>query len=162
MRTKESVFAYRRIGLFTRAGALVVLAVVAGAFFAWQAVQSASSDSNNWVLASEAGHNSNEAEDVGPGDCEGTFGAPFGTDPAWVRVGGSQSPSDPFSKAEGQVLRPNVNNTTKPNPFVTHTDAYYTHHSMDINVFLTLDPDYRHLLGNGNFANSFEANERGV
>src|SRR5262245_44194581 len=56
-------------------------------------------DGQEWVHPSEAGHRSSEAENQPPGNCEGVLGIPFGTDPQWVRVGGSTSPSTPFIEA---------------------------------------------------------------
>jgi hypothetical protein len=110
----------------------------------------------------EAGHQSNEAEDDHPGNCEGVVGIPFGTDPSWVRVGGNTLPDAPFVRANAQILDHNTGDTSKPNPFVTNMDVGVAHWSMDFNAFLTLDADSRHLLANGNFADSFSLNERGI
>ena len=83
-----------------------------------------------------------------PNLCEGNIGIPFGGDPGWVRTNGSPDPDTPFVEARGQVL-PDLN--YKTNPFVTHTDAPFNHYSHDINVFVTLDEPFRHLLASGNF-----------
>ncbi len=175
MRTTDSMQALRSAGIVVRLFALTALLVTAAAWFGWPIVFAAGQDGNGWVLLSEAGHSSNEAEDgpyVDPdfpilgqlGDCEGSVGIPFGANPGWVRVSHETNPAlASFVEARGQILYHNtdVGGPKKPNPFVTHTDAFFNHYSMDINAFLTLDPDYRHLLGDGNFANSFEPNERG-
>ena len=162
MKVAEAVNAHRNAGRSARLGATGALVATLVIFLGWQAVFSSGSDQNNWVLLGEAGHNSNEAESYDPGDCEGVFGIPFGTDPGWVRVGGSVFPNAPFIEARGQVLPSNTGDPRYPNPFVTHTDAFFNHYSMDINAFVALDPDYRHLLSNGNFANSFAPHERGL
>jgi hypothetical protein len=160
MRKQSAVHVFSTAGLPVRLLALAVIAAAAGAFFLFQKDDASSADTA-WVKESEAGHGSNEAEDdgIGPSVCEGVAGIIFGTDPGWTRVGASSNPDTPFVEVRGQVLDPNM--TGKTNPFITHTDNPFNHHSMDVNAFLTLDPDYRHTLSLGNFEEG-DANEHGM
>jgi hypothetical protein len=108
---------------------------------------------NHWVFPEETTLASSEAVEAisqGTADnlCEGISGILTGGDPGWVRVGGSSNPNVAFVEARGQML-PDF--SYKTNPFVNHTDAPFTHYSHDIDVFVTLDPEYRHLLASGNF-----------
>lgn len=117
---------------------------------------------STWVFPSETTLDSAAAvEAVSQGTahnlCEGINGIPTGGDPGWVRVNGSPDPSTPFVEARGQVL-PDF--THRTNPFITHTDAPFNHYSHDLNVFLTLDAGYRHLLASGNFE-AEEENQHG-
>jgi hypothetical protein len=117
---------------------------------------------STWVFEHETPLQSSEAVETpltAANLCEGTQGYATGGDPPWVRVGGSNLPSTPFVEARGQVL-PDF--THRTNPFVTHTDAPFNHYSHDINVFLTLDEGYRHLLASGNFAPSVDPGEHGT
>ncbi|HZN03271.1 MAG TPA: hypothetical protein VFD06_06745 [Candidatus Polarisedimenticolia bacterium] len=110
-------------------------------------------EASGWVLPNETtldSFDAIESADRGTADnlCEGINGILTGADPGWVRVGGSNDPFTSFTEARGQVL-PDFN--FKTNPFVNHTDAPFTHYAHDLNVFVTLDAGYRHLLASGNF-----------
>src|SRR5262245_39579368 len=110
-------------------------------------------EASGWVLPNETtldSFDAIESADRGTADnlCEGINGILTGGDPGWVRVGGSNQPFTPFTEARGQVL---PDNNFKTNPFVNHTDAPFTHYAHDLNVFLTLDAGFRHLLASGNF-----------
>jgi len=110
-----------------------------------------------------------EAETYANG-CDGKVGIPFGMSPGWVRVGGSTDPHAPIVEAQGQILDPQQyiaalgsdakDFNTKTNAFVNYTDAPQNHFARDLNIFLTLDPEYRHLLSDGSFQEG-DSNERG-
>lgn len=121
---------------------------------------------NGWVDSSETSLQSSESRELGDPDrpnlCEGIAGIPVGTDPGWVRVGGSPDPETPFVEATGQLL-PDARSEDElnyhTNPYVTAEDNPFNHYSKDINAFVTFDkgaptpPDpYRGLLADpGNF-----------
>ena len=98
---------------------------------------------SDWVLASEVGLLSSTAETQSPAPCEGIAGIPFGTDPGWVRVGGAVDPNTPFVEVHGQIFRAHV----------THEDNSANHFSHDINVYIIPDPEYRHLMSDGDMKN---------
>ena len=122
---------------------------------------------SGWVFASDTSLSSSDGQentDAHPDRtnlCEGTLGIPFGNDPGWARVGGNPSPHTPAVEAHGQVF-PDLSDIgiKKTNPFITHTDNPFNHHSLDINVFVTLDAPDRGLLGSGNFTEG-DTNEHG-
>src|SRR5262245_48543896 len=94
---------------------------------------------SDWVKADEVGLLSSTAETQSPAPCEGIAGIPFGTDPGWVRVGGSVDPNTPFVEVRGQIFRAHV----------THEDNSANHFSHDINVYIIPDPPYRKLMSDG-------------
>ncbi|MEO6222833.1 MAG: hypothetical protein ABIP90_06250, partial [Vicinamibacterales bacterium] len=162
---------YRRASGFTRVFALTLLALTAAAFCSWRVAAAGRTDPSDfygWVFSNEASHDSDEAvfDDVlgfptYPG-CEGVTGIPIGTDPAWVRVGLSTNPNTPFVEARGQLLRSKPSDTDFANPRITWKDTTTNHWSMDINAYLTLDPDYRHLLSRDEFSGTMDIEwERG-
>jgi hypothetical protein len=120
---------------------------------------------NAWVHQADSPHiASNEAENETaefPNGCEGIMGIPFGDDPGWVRVTRDPSPLAPITEMVGQVLDPHAflpigngdgpNGIGMTNAFITYTDNTFTHYGRDFNIFLTLDPAYRHFLADGNF-----------
>jgi hypothetical protein len=171
MRAKESVLVYRRASGFTRLFALTLMALTAASFLSWKVAAAGRDDPSDywgWAFASEAAHDSDEAivDDLlgiptFPG-CEGVAGILFGTDPAWVRVGLSTSPSTPFVEARGQILRSKPSDRDFHNPRITWKDTTTNHWSMDINASLTLDPDYRHLMSKDEFNGNLDVEwERG-
>jgi len=149
--TRQQVLAFRT-SRKQRIRVLVLVGIAATSLVLTQTpVPQALSAGTDWAHVDEAGHTSDEAEDQTPAECEGTFGIPFGSDPGWVRVGGSPYPTTPFVKAEGQVLVENGNDYIAQQSFITHTDNPVNHFAHDINAFLVPDPGYRHLLSNGSF-----------
>jgi HYR domain len=148
---------------------VVAALLCAGAGRAYTYVQD-----NAWVSSGEAGFVSTDSEENislrpnAPNLCGDPIGIPGGLNPNWVRSNGSTNPSTPFVEAEGQVLPDAIHATTKEpiddeyktNPFVANTDDTFTHYMRDFNVFMTLDPSYRYLLANGNFADGAQ-NENG-
>jgi hypothetical protein len=126
-----------RITPFRTIWALMVTAMAACLSLVVQVHESA------WVHADEVGLASATAETQSPAPCEGVTGIPFGTDPGWVRVGGSVDPNTPFVEVRGQIFRTHV----------THEDNSANHFSHDINVYIIPDPAYRHLMSDGDMIN---------
>lgn len=126
---------------------------------------------NAWVHQGEIVGlvDSNEAETYANG-CDGVVGLPGGLSPGWVRVGGSTDPDTPIVEVTGQILDPHdyvsfaaddvIESQQKTNAFVNYTDAPFNHFARDLNIFLTLDPEHRHRLSTGSFAEG-DSNERG-
>src|SRR6266511_2408667 len=113
--------------------AVALLAVPAAAF----------AHDSAWVFTGETGILSSDAIDQSGANCDGTFGIPFGTDPAWVRVGGSTDPNTPFVEVRGQVYHAHI----------SHTDAAPNHFTNDLNAYLIPDPEYRHFMADGDMKN---------
>ncbi len=160
----------------TRLRTFAALCVALGLLFGAQRLMAAD---NLWIHEGDISNlvDSNDAENyVAPlASCGLTASVPTGFDPAWIRVGGSTNPHAPIVMAKGQVLDPHdyvtfVEGTilggdakkasTKTNAFVNYTDAPFNHYARDVNTFLTLDPEYRHLLSTGSFEEG-DSNERG-
>lgn len=138
-------------GPWAKRAAGIVLAAMWAAVLAPYSAREALSLGTDWSRLAEAGHTSAEAEAQRPAECEGIFGIPFGTDPGWVRVGGSPSPTTPFVHASGQILTDSATGFFEQQAFVTHTDFPTNHFSHDVNAFLAPDPGSRHLLSTGSF-----------
>jgi len=107
-----------------RKGTRWVLALLL--FLPLLAIPSASAhDIWGWIRSDDPGlvlTQSSRAEREHPNECEGSgFAARFnGTDPDWVRVGGSPNPATAFVEATGQVLLdPPGGSTGSNNPRIT-------------------------------------------
>lgn len=122
-------------------GAPVVVAILGVALLL--STRSPIAHESGWVKSNEVGQVSATAETQGPAHCEGLAGIPFGTDPGWVRVGGSTDPNTPFIELRGQVFRAHV----------THEDNSANHVAHDLNVYVIPDPAYRHFLADGDLDN---------
>ncbi|MFN2544027.1 MAG: CARDB domain-containing protein [Actinomycetota bacterium] len=135
--------------------------LLAAVLVAFPPIPAAAHDPLGWIVAGDPGLElipSEQALTDHPNECEGSASTPRynGTDPDWVRVGGNPDPSTPFVEAKGQVLQDGPLASESYNPRVTHDDNFWSHWSQDFNVWLTLDPEDRHLLGTGNMGGDEE------
>lgn len=129
---------------------------------------------NAWVSESDGPFVDSDTAEIDdaahPNRCEGSVGIPFGDDPGWVRTSGDNSPYAPITEVLGQVLDPRdyldvdyqldgQSGLGMSNSQITYTDNTFNHYGRDINVFLTPDADYKHLLADGNFENGYNSQE---